>query len=627
MKKTSKLLSLLLALILLCSVFPVSASEIKDVSALEEYSIDADTSAVTEFKISSAESLRALSAASKSSNMNGMTFYLASDIELAGSFSPISDVSALADAFAGTFDGNGYSITGLSVSSSSTNGIGLFGWVNGGTVRNLRVEGNIVSSLNDNKKGSQFVGGIIGKTQGAVTVTNCSFSGSITTSQSGSNAAAGGIIGRVNSGSPVISSCANFASITAANGIAGGILGYTTNKITIENCYNSGNINAFWNASGIVANITGSKASSSVIENCYSIGEISVSQAGNPCAGISANCNASAVSCYSLYPETDTLGSNKNGAGTKITSPEGLSEKLGSAFIDDTNIINSGYPIFPWQEGKKAEPETPSVKILGAASIHMTNSGSQPSLTLTASLTGLDSQTEVIWSIENGADLAALTQSDNNAVITPIAPGCITVKAETADGEYSDIADIFILPHINLIKIDGTVAAGETVRAVIYTYPDGAEYDDSLFPPVTYSWKRLSKENYDNGNTGFNSYEIISGAAGKTFTIPEDFAGDYLAFDIYYDGHEMRYGSPEKILSNDERIARLDASSIAIDDQTPVKEEKTFSLAKAGDNGSIIGWKSSDESVISSVTGKVTLPENGGIRTVTLTAKAEYSFQ
>lgn len=101
----------------------------------------------------------------------------------------------------------------------------------------------------------------------------------------------------------------------------------------------------------------------------------------------------------------------------------------------------------------------------------MTNSGEQPTLTLTAKLTALDSETAIIWSIEDGADFAKLDQSDNNAVITPLSPGKITVKAETADGNYFDTAEIFIIPHINSIKIGGTVAVGETVRAIVYTFP------------------------------------------------------------------------------------------------------------------------------------------------------------
>ena len=131
-KHTSRILSLLLVLALLCSVFTVSAADSKDVSALTEYTQGADTSAVKEFKISSADALTALSSDIKPDdgegayNMAGVTFYLANDIKLSGSFTPISNVTYPADAFAGTFDGNGHSITGLSINSSSTGGIGLF---------------------------------------------------------------------------------------------------------------------------------------------------------------------------------------------------------------------------------------------------------------------------------------------------------------------------------------------------------------------------------------------------------------------------------------------------------------------------------------------------------------------
>ena len=93
-KHTSRILSLLLVLALLCSVFTVSAADSKDVSALTEYTQGADTSAVKVFKISSADALTALSTDIKPDdgkgtyNMAGVTFYLANDIKLSGSFIP-----------------------------------------------------------------------------------------------------------------------------------------------------------------------------------------------------------------------------------------------------------------------------------------------------------------------------------------------------------------------------------------------------------------------------------------------------------------------------------------------------------------------------------------------------------
>ena len=108
MKK--RLLSLALAFVLAFSLLPTAAWAAEtDVSALPEFSKGADTSTIQKFKISSADSLKALATAVKDNdgkgayNLKGLTFYLANDIELSGKWTPISDVAYPADAFAGTF--------------------------------------------------------------------------------------------------------------------------------------------------------------------------------------------------------------------------------------------------------------------------------------------------------------------------------------------------------------------------------------------------------------------------------------------------------------------------------------------------------------------------------------------
>jgi len=60
-------------------------------------------------------------------------------------------------AYAGTFDGAGHTISGLSINDSSTNGVGLFGTVNSATIKNLKVEGTVSATK------SGYVGGIVGK--------------------------------------------------------------------------------------------------------------------------------------------------------------------------------------------------------------------------------------------------------------------------------------------------------------------------------------------------------------------------------------------------------------------------------------------------------------------------------
>ena len=97
-------------------------------------------------------------------------------------FNPASGYAT--EAYAGTFDGDGHTIKGLSINAATANQ-GLFGIINGATVKNLNVEGSVASSNN-------YVGGIVGKVQQG-TIENCSFRGTVTTTKSGGYA--GGITG------------------------------------------------------------------------------------------------------------------------------------------------------------------------------------------------------------------------------------------------------------------------------------------------------------------------------------------------------------------------------------------------------------------------------------------------
>ena len=112
---------------------------------------------------------------------NTLNAKLTADIQLAGDWTPFNPSSGyVTDAYAGTFDGGGHAISGLAVNDSGTNGVGLFGTINGATIKNLCVEGSVSAS------NSAFVGGIIGKTGGSAIVENCSFSGSVSSSKIGS---------------------------------------------------------------------------------------------------------------------------------------------------------------------------------------------------------------------------------------------------------------------------------------------------------------------------------------------------------------------------------------------------------------------------------------------------------
>lgn len=129
----------------------------------------------TEFKINTAAELAGLAKlVNDGTNFSGKTIKLAKDIDLGDKeWTPIGNGNN-SFAFSGTFDGDGYTISGLNV--PDTNAPGLFGCIFG-TVQNLIVKGNV--TVGDNADGGNYGegGGVVCDNNG--TVWNCGFYGSV----------------------------------------------------------------------------------------------------------------------------------------------------------------------------------------------------------------------------------------------------------------------------------------------------------------------------------------------------------------------------------------------------------------------------------------------------------------
>ena len=590
MKK--RFLALLLVLTLLVGLMPAAlAADTVDVAALPEYAADADISTGTAYKISTEESLRAFAAAVKADDGNGtyahagVTLYLAGDIALTGTWAPVgSTATYVGDFFAGTFDGCGHTISGLNVQGSKVNQ-GLFAAINKATIRNLNVSGTVSCGTKN------YVGGIVGKVQ-AGTIENCSFSGSVTGGYTG------GIAGGLNGNDVTISGCANFAAVTGTT--AGGILGYWKNTAAIRDCYNTGSVTGSAKAGGIVGQLQ--KGS---IENCYSIGDIGgkASQKG----GIFAFSSATVKNCYYTLPEAETLGGTA-AAAAHITSPEGLADKLGNAFKEDTAGANNGYPILVWQAGEVVQPD-PRIELTGSDTLWRTTNDAQPQTTITAACKDMDENTHVDWTLTEGEGIVTLETPEgagaaNRSVIvkaTADGAGKAVVTASTADGITASIT-IYVIPQITTVELEGVVAVGETVRAKVNVL-GGGEYDYENFPKLKIEWRYLTAADYSAGNTGTSSYREITGTAGREYTIPEDMAGNYLSF-MLYDTVSREYkmlSSPVRIATAEERLLKADASALTLD-TSDIRAATTIALPATGAvNGSAIAWASSDSSIAVSV--------------------------
>lgn len=205
--------------------------------------------------------------------------------------------------YIGTFDGNNHTISGLSINTSSTSDVyfGLFGAVGeGGTVRNLTVEGSITVESSDSYVRA---GGVAGESDG--TVSNCTNRVTIAAS-SDDIAYVGGVIG-ANAGN--VSNCANEADITATADTAyiGGVVGL--NWGLLRNCDNSGAVKGTGEGA-LVGGVVGSNSHTEIVmgsvENCYNIGTVTAT-GSNAVAGGVAGINLKTVSsCYNIGTVTGT---------------------------------------------------------------------------------------------------------------------------------------------------------------------------------------------------------------------------------------------------------------------------------------------------------------------------------
>ena len=153
--------------------------------------------------------------------------------------------------YEGTFDGGGYTISGLNVTGNFRYA-SLFGAVKGGTIKNLTVAGKVSPS-----NSQCIVGGIVGYASNAV-IKNCSNHCSVT---GRTTSIIGGIAGFNSSGA--IIDCYNVGTISGINyaEAIGGIVG--SNSGTISNCYNVGTVSNDTSVGEIAGH------NSDTVENCY----------------------------------------------------------------------------------------------------------------------------------------------------------------------------------------------------------------------------------------------------------------------------------------------------------------------------------------------------------------------
>ncbi|MBS7208179.1 MAG: fimbrillin family protein, partial [Prevotella sp.] len=241
---------------------------------------------------------------------------LDTDIDLTGKdWTPIG--TDYDNAYTGTFDGGGHTITGLTVTTNDQLA-GLFGYLGKFgkfcTVKNVVMDGIQITC--NHRLGS--AGGVAGYSR-AVTIENCSVSGSVSGTMR-----AGGVVGGLNGGS--ITGCSSSATVKGTLNV-GGVAGETNSGATMAACYATGNvtieIDPINNTLG--GGLVGFNARGRVLA-CYATGNVTStgSSTGNVYIGGFLGGNYTTVTaCYWKNNHEQGIGYNKEGIAPEVTKVDG----------------------------------------------------------------------------------------------------------------------------------------------------------------------------------------------------------------------------------------------------------------------------------------------------------------
>jgi len=462
MKRTKRMLALLLALVMCLSLAVIPAGA----ASLPEYAADGTMTelyggAKTEagvYSISSADELKALSSWTNAGNDGeGFTFFLTDDIALGGDgdpWVPIGQFNAsdyTEHAFAGTFDGCGHEISGLYIGGDDyTGGSGIYNEANGlfgvnlGTVQNVAAE----VEINTYRCG----GGIAGHNGGVITA--CKTTGTVAGNGRGSTRGSGGIAGD-NYGT--VTSCYS-ACIVTENGRGGGIVGFNqADAGSVSDCFFTGTVSADNN--GGVAGI-----SEGTVTDCY--------WKDGCCPGNTAF-------------NGDTSANTFDGDGTLT----GTTDTLLSVLSENFTAGAAGLPLLFWEDAVAdtfhiaiTQPEAGGTLAAACGDETVTGSAYLPagsSVTLTATapdsgyfFKGFSIGGAVSGGTENGdgsytASFTVTADAEVTALYTSLDDAALTIATQI--GEKGSLTAVKSYSYNDLFAMAGD---GQSAAGYMYTHGD-----------------------------------------------------------------------------------------------------------------------------------------------------------
>ena len=262
-------------------------------------------------------------------------------------FTPIGNSTTK---FTGSYDGGGFTISGLTINRPATHQIGLFGWTtNGATIQDLGLTNVSITGLDN-------VGALVGfnRYDNQSLVSNCYSTGTV----SGEDYV-GGLVGRIYKID--VTNSYSTCNVTGSEDYVGGLGGQIRDNSTVSNCYSTGTVIGGSAVGGLAGNI---HLGSTTVSNCYSTGSVT----GTGQVGGFAGSRTSSGIVSNCFWDTETSGQASSDGGTGKTTAE---MKTVTTFTDAgwdfefetengtdsywdmdlSGAINSGYSFLSWQNG------------------------------------------------------------------------------------------------------------------------------------------------------------------------------------------------------------------------------------------------------------------------------------
>jgi hypothetical protein len=247
----------------------------------------------------------------------GKHFKQTADLNLAGcTWSPIGGSSQFVNAngssigFLGSYDGGGFSITGLTANyadGTPKSEVGMFGFVGvGGVIRGVNL-------VNVSVSGRNKVGALAGHLLRG-TVENSTVSGTVSATGVSTGAEVGGLVGYLEDAS--IATASAVVEVTGVGKYVGGLVGYGDG--TIANSAATGNVTGSAQVGGLVGEIVNNNPSS--VSDSYATG--TVTAVGIQAGGLAGAANGPVTRSYAtgdVHSTSNQVGGLVGVSGATIT--------------------------------------------------------------------------------------------------------------------------------------------------------------------------------------------------------------------------------------------------------------------------------------------------------------------